>query len=301
MHYSHRIEPLHRSDRPPARSFTLLEVLVVVAIIALLAAILIPGLANARLQARRVACQTQLKQITAAFELFFHDSRDRLLRGVNKEYNYGGRQGNGSNSFGKNPNAPVPKPLNKYLKLSQVTRIGAEVFSCPADTGTRFIRPSAFGYYGTSYYPNHLLIGQNQVSPPFGDPCQSTASLWTKVNSKIKTLTRSGVKDTSKVILIGDYPGSTTGIRPCPMTFPSGTRKGLRTISHSWTVTWNSPRFAKASTRTHTTRCCHFRTFASRRPAARPRSSFTDRHRPPVLRKMRLPCPFPKQAAVISR
>jgi prepilin-type N-terminal cleavage/methylation domain-containing protein/prepilin-type processing-associated H-X9-DG protein len=185
--------------------FTLLEVLVVVAIIAMLVAILVPSVARARQQTRKVQCQSNLKQIATAWELYFHDSKDRLMRGTNKEYNYGGRQGNGSNAYGKNPNQPVLKPLNNYFKLGQITRVGGEVFSCPSDTGTRFVRPSAFTYYGTSYYPNNLLIGQNQVTIPPGDPCEAACGLWTGVNRKIAKLTRAGIQDGSRVILIGDY------------------------------------------------------------------------------------------------
>lgn len=46
------------------RAFTLIEILVVVAIVALLVAILLPSLANARELARRTVCATQLKQFS---------------------------------------------------------------------------------------------------------------------------------------------------------------------------------------------------------------------------------------------
>ena len=45
------------------KGFTLIELLVVIAIIAILAAILLPVLSEAREQARRAACKSNLHQI----------------------------------------------------------------------------------------------------------------------------------------------------------------------------------------------------------------------------------------------
>jgi prepilin-type N-terminal cleavage/methylation domain-containing protein/prepilin-type processing-associated H-X9-DG protein len=52
------------------RGFTLIEVLVVVAIIALLVSILLPSLAKAREEARRVICAAHLEQITKAESMY---------------------------------------------------------------------------------------------------------------------------------------------------------------------------------------------------------------------------------------
>lgn len=53
--------------------FTLIELLVVIAIIAILAAILFPVFARARENARKSTCQSNLKQLGAAFMMYYQD------------------------------------------------------------------------------------------------------------------------------------------------------------------------------------------------------------------------------------
>lgn len=55
------------------RALTLVELLVVVAVIALLAAVLMPVLSKARESARKSVCQTNLRQIGVAFNLYTSD------------------------------------------------------------------------------------------------------------------------------------------------------------------------------------------------------------------------------------
>lgn len=55
------------------RGFTLLEMMVVVAIIAILAAILIPNFTHARAQAATSACMSNIKNIATAMELYYTD------------------------------------------------------------------------------------------------------------------------------------------------------------------------------------------------------------------------------------
>jgi prepilin-type N-terminal cleavage/methylation domain-containing protein/prepilin-type processing-associated H-X9-DG protein len=55
------------------KGFTLIELLVVIAIIAILAAILFPVFARAREKARQASCQSNLKQIALAFQMYCQD------------------------------------------------------------------------------------------------------------------------------------------------------------------------------------------------------------------------------------
>jgi prepilin-type N-terminal cleavage/methylation domain-containing protein/prepilin-type processing-associated H-X9-DG protein len=64
-------------SRKATAGFTLIEILVVIAIIALLAAILFPVFARARENARRASCQSNLKQLGLAFAQYTSDYDNR--------------------------------------------------------------------------------------------------------------------------------------------------------------------------------------------------------------------------------
>ena len=55
------------------KGFTLIELLVVIAIIAILAGILFPVFARAREQARKAACQSNMKQVSLALDMYSND------------------------------------------------------------------------------------------------------------------------------------------------------------------------------------------------------------------------------------
>ena len=81
----------HKDD--PRGGFSLIEVLVVIAILSLLIAVLLPALTQARHRARRAACSAHLHQVGVAIHLYAQDFRDTIPFGPK------GRPVTGSNFY----------------------------------------------------------------------------------------------------------------------------------------------------------------------------------------------------------
>jgi prepilin-type N-terminal cleavage/methylation domain-containing protein/prepilin-type processing-associated H-X9-DG protein len=62
--------------RPKDRAFTLMELLVVIAIIAILAALLLPVISKAKARAQAIECQSNLKQLQLAWQMYVNDHND---------------------------------------------------------------------------------------------------------------------------------------------------------------------------------------------------------------------------------
>ncbi len=109
--------------RPPcpcrARGFTLIELLVVIAIIAILAAMLLPALRQAREQARRAKCMSNLRQVGICLQMYRDD--------------YGGRDALYLVDPGRIPaNYGYPGRRKEYLEAKEYAGT-LDVFLCPDD------------------------------------------------------------------------------------------------------------------------------------------------------------------------
>lgn len=126
MRLARRVAPV----QPKRRAFTLLEILVVVAIICLLAALLFPAFGHVRALGRRTTCASNLKQIGMALGQYAQDYKFYPMMSA------AGTTGSGT----ENPNGLLkdsvcgawPDKVLPYLKSEKV-------FECPSAPNSRYL------------------------------------------------------------------------------------------------------------------------------------------------------------------
>ncbi|MEP0843236.1 MAG: type II secretion system protein [Phycisphaerae bacterium] len=136
------------------RAFTLIEVLVVVAIIALLVSILIPSLDAARKQSRTVVCQSNLRSLMVGFMTYAAETRG-YLPGCSEDTDADWLGLSNKNKL--NPNLPPRQPEDGTI-FKHVGR-QKHIYRCPDDDQ---YRDTSLGFY--SYTTCTLFSGANAAN-----------------------------------------------------------------------------------------------------------------------------------------
>lgn len=173
----------HNQHRVPAsrRAFALIELLTVMSIITLLAAILFPVFNRVRDTARKSSCQSNLRQLGMAVQLYTQDYDDRYMCGTA--------------GFGAHSGMGWAGQILPYVKDTRI-------LTCPSDT----TKTAAANRTTLSYVYNYSMTRTSQTANE-GD-IQSLATL----SDPSRTVLMSEARELSVVVVPGETASPTTNL-----------------------------------------------------------------------------------------
>jgi prepilin-type N-terminal cleavage/methylation domain-containing protein/prepilin-type processing-associated H-X9-DG protein len=198
--------------RPRVASFTLVELLVVIAVISILAALLLPALKNAREMAKTAICINNLRQLHLAARMYADDHEDRLpcMQNGNSSLAISSRWTGKLFSYLGARELPFPITSANPASLGSLECRNGKTYKTNADTKTRsshpYYCPSAKG--AVDYSASSVSGGYDAwcgLYCDYGINCivadiydESSKTWW------YKQPTFSSVRPAEKVVLFGD-------------------------------------------------------------------------------------------------
>ncbi|HUA65508.1 MAG TPA: prepilin-type N-terminal cleavage/methylation domain-containing protein [Alphaproteobacteria bacterium] len=170
-------------------AFTLVELLVVIAVIAIVAGLLFPALNDAKGRAERTVCANNLRQIGVGIRMYCDDSSD-------------------SSPAGKVPWIAYKELMKNYVGLRGKSSANDRIFTCPADTFCYEMARGANGYYNvwTNYSRGlHEFRGYDYSSYSFNGFNAHTADNPQQASWRGIAQKRLGsIRQPAKTVLVGE-------------------------------------------------------------------------------------------------
>jgi prepilin-type N-terminal cleavage/methylation domain-containing protein/prepilin-type processing-associated H-X9-DG protein len=186
-----------RTGRPSA--FTLIELIVVVAMVGILASLLLPALARAKTQARVAGCLKNNGQLQMAWLMYAHDNGDNLVgndqTATGAGWVWGVMNFDGNNSDNTNfLNLTDPK----YSALAPYLGKVASIYKCPEDRSEVVIK-------GTSY-PRARSVALSEAMNSRDDWLGAVTGLSYMVFRRIADINR--ISPAQALCFIDEHPDS---------------------------------------------------------------------------------------------
>ena len=157
--------------RPRKKAFTLIELLIVLAVISILTAILLPALANARGQARMAVCRSNLRQLSIANNGYAAENNDRYVIAAADITGDNFQRWHGVRTDLNEPFDPRKGPLVHYLSDGQVKQCTQHVDFRQRDTWEWDFEEGCGGYgYNMTYLGSLIWTGK-----AYDQACQSSS------------------------------------------------------------------------------------------------------------------------------
>ncbi len=199
----------------PKCAFTLVELLVVIAVIGILAALLLPILSSAKLRAQRNVCMNNLRQINLGMRLYWDDHAD-FPPGI---------KNSSSAPFGYWTG--YKELMKSYVVLKGASSSAEKLFACPADT----------------FYYDFLL----KTNPPFytaqslhDQSISDFSSYWSNAGASTTATNAPGLKGKS----VGSVrnPARTVLVAEMPAFFPYSWHQPKQNLNEVGWLTFNDAR-----------------------------------------------------------